>query len=615
MSWVTVVWSAIAGAGLTLAAVHLLVWYSRRAAWASLCFSVMAMATAIMGFCELLMMHAQTPGQFAAALRWFHAPGFVVVVMLVAFVRTYLRAGRPWLGWTVCIARAVSLLLNFLVGQNLNYLEVVRLRHIPFLGESVSIGVGVPNPWMIVGQLSLLLLVVFVADAAITVWRRGDRRQALAVAGSILLYMVVATVQSSLIVLTAMDTPVMISPFFLGIAITMSGELGRDLLRSAKLADDLSASEERLRHAAEAAGFSTFHWDHDTGQATCSSELLALCGLPAVATPRLDADLISRVVHPDDQAAVLAGVRAAADPRGSGILDESFRIVRADGQMLWLHVRSRTVFAGSGRERRPLRSNGIVLDITERRLAQEKIEQQRSDLAHIARVATAGELTASLAHELSQPLSAIARNAEAGKLFLQDPSPDLDEVCAIFDDILKDDQRAGGVIDGVRALMRRREIERIPLDLGQLLDDVVALVRPDAVARGVLLARKIEPGLPPVRGDRAQLQQVVLNLVLNAMDALSDSPAPQRVVTLRARSAGSTVEVAVRDGGPGIPADKLTQIFESFVTSKPAGMGMGLAISRGIIEAHEGRLWVENNPEGGATFTFVLPAGEGGGTT
>jgi C4-dicarboxylate-specific signal transduction histidine kinase len=230
----------------------------------------------------------------------------------------------------------------------------------------------------------------------------------------------------------------------------------------------------------------------------------------------------------------------------------------------------------------------------------------------VTRVSTVGQLAASLAHELNQPLGAILRNAEAGELFLHDPSPDLDELRAILADIRQDDQRAGAVIDRMRALMKRRDPERHRLDLRLVVDDLFALVYADAEKRRVRLARESDPALPPVLGDRVQLQQVVLNLLLNAMDALEATPPERRLVTVRARPVGTTVEVTVSDTGPGIPADTLSRVFEPFFTTKPAGLGMGLAISRDIIEAHGGRLWAANNAAGGATFTLTLPVAEGG---
>ena len=251
-------------------------------------------------------------------------------------------------------------------------------------------------------------------------------------------------------------------------------------------------------------------------------------------------------------------------------------------------------------------------DVTERNQAEQKIVQQRNELAHLTRISTMGQLASSLAHELNQPLGAILHNTEAGELFLKDPSPDLDELRAILADIRKDSQRAGEVIDQMRAFMRQREPERRRLDLNLLVGDVLTLLRPDAEKRGVRLALETDPALPPVHGDRVQLQQVLLNLLLNAVDTLDDNPPARRLVTVRARTVGATVEVSVSDSGPGIPVDRLPRIFEPFYTSKPNGLGMGLAISRGIIEAHGGRLWAKNNAEHGATFTFSVAMAEGG---
>ena len=249
----------------------------------------------------------------------------------------------------------------------------------------------------------------------------------------------------------------------------------------------------------------------------------------------------------------------------------------------------------------------------ERQLRElERTRQHQAELAHVARVSNMGQLASSLAHELNQPLGAILRNAEAAELFLQDPSPDLDEVRAILADIRRDDQRAGAVIDRMRALMKRRPEERRSLDLNLLAGEVVALVRPDAEMRRVRLGLETSPTLPPVQGDRVQLQQVLLNLLLNAVDALSDHPAESPLVTVRTRPADTMVEITVSDNGHGIAPDNLVRVFEPFYTSKPHGLLIGLAISRGIVEAHGGRLWAENDPGGGARFTFSLPVTEGG---
>jgi signal transduction histidine kinase len=219
-----------------------------------------------------------------------------------------------------------------------------------------------------------------------------------------------------------------------------------------------------------------------------------------------------------------------------------------------------------------------------------------------------GQLASALAHEINQPLGAILRNAEAAELHMQNQSPDLEELRAILGDIQKDDQRAVAVIDRMRSLLGRRELNREPLLLRDRIEDLLNLVRSDAATRQVRLDLDVPVDLPPVCADRVHFQQVLLNLIMNAMDALNEQHPDARCVVVSARhDGGAAVDIAVRDSGPGLPAGHLSKVFDSFYTTKPEGMGMGLAISRTIIEAHGGRIWAENNPEGGATFRFTLP--------
>ncbi len=254
---------------------------------------------------------------------------------------------------------------------------------------------------------------------------------------------------------------------------------------------------------------------------------------------------------------------------------------------------------------------GVSLDITDRKQADQEIVQQRIELAHVARVSAMGELAASLAHELNQPLGAILRNAEAAELFLQASSPDLAEVRAILADICKDDQRAGAVIDRMRSLLKQRKVEHSLINLNVLADEVITLVRPEAGSRNVRLAIEPVSSLPPVSGDWIQLQQVLLNLLLNAMDAMNDSASDGRQITVRIQAAGTQIEVAVSDTGHGIPADYLAHVFEPFFSTKSNGLGMGLAISRSIIEAIGGNIRAQNNEACGATIAFTLPAAKG----
>jgi C4-dicarboxylate-specific signal transduction histidine kinase len=238
-------------------------------------------------------------------------------------------------------------------------------------------------------------------------------------------------------------------------------------------------------------------------------------------------------------------------------------------------------------------------------------ERLRRDLAHIGRVSAVGELTASLAHELNQPLSAILSNAQAAQRMLESEPRDLAEIAEILRDIVVDDKRAGEVIRRLRTLLRKGELEHASLDVNEVVGEVARLVRSDAANRHVSVRLELTKGLPRVRGDRVQLQQVVLNLVLNALEAMRATLPRARQLAIRTSRAGeSAVAVSVSDSGTGIDAQAEERLFEPLYTTKPEGLGMGLAIARNIVHAHGGNLAATNNVEGGATFQFTLPAGE-----
>jgi signal transduction histidine kinase len=253
-------------------------------------------------------------------------------------------------------------------------------------------------------------------------------------------------------------------------------------------------------------------------------------------------------------------------------------------------------------------SRGFLLN----RQTRQELEELRSEVARASRVTALGQLATALAHELSQPLGAILRNAEAAELHLNRPAPDLDELRAIIADIRKDDQRAGDVIEQMRALIKRRTLQMNPIALNELVQDVIALVHSDAMARHVAIDCAVAPGLPAVSGDRVHLSQVLLNLIMNGMDAIQNSPGSNRRVVIEARRREhGKIEVAVTDSGSGVPPEVIGKVFEPLFTTKSDGLGMGLPISRTIIEAHGGRLWAEHAPGGrGLTFRFTLSQAE-----
>ena len=249
----------------------------------------------------------------------------------------------------------------------------------------------------------------------------------------------------------------------------------------------------------------------------------------------------------------------------------------------------------------------IIRDITDRKL----VEEAHRDLIHASRVAALGELTASIAHEVNQPLGAILSNAEAAELLLESESPPLDELRKILADIRNDDVRAGEIIHHIRLLMRKRAMKRGSLDVNELSAEVVRLMETEVQRRNVSLNTEFTAAPATIFGDRVHLQQVLMNLILNGMEAMADMAAAERRLYVRTASNGQRrVEISVTDSGRGIPPEKLPQLFDSFFTTKENGMGLGLAIARSIIDAHEGRIFAENNSDGGATFRFDLPVSD-----
>ncbi|MFL5246330.1 MAG: sensor histidine kinase [Myxococcales bacterium] len=240
--------------------------------------------------------------------------------------------------------------------------------------------------------------------------------------------------------------------------------------------------------------------------------------------------------------------------------------------------------------------------------AEAETLKLRDQLAHAGRVSMLGELAASLAHELNQPLTAIYTNAQAAQRFLDRSRPDLSEALNALHDLGQDCRRAGDVLGRLRQMFRRHETERVPLGAGVLVEHVLMLLHEDAVARGVEIKLDVEPDLPLVRGDRVQLEQVLMNLLVNAFEAVAGIPSGPKQVTVRAYARDGFVEVAVLDSGKGIARNELERIFEPFFTRKPNGMGMGLAICRTIVEAHGGRISADNRSERGAVFELSLPA-------
>lgn len=733
MNWIDIVWPMLGAASMTLGLVHLLVWVRQRDQPAHLMFSMAAASVAVLAIFELLLMRAQTPADYAGLLRWAHVPVALLAVSLVGFVLLRFRAGRPWLGLTACALRLAALLANFVTGVNLNFQSITALERIEVWGlDIIAIQVGEPNPWMLLGVMSNLLLMLFLLDAVVTVWRRGDadqRRRALLVCGSIALFLLLANLWTMAIVMEWVRGPLTLNIAFFAVILMMSYELGGDVIRAAQLTRQLAdsdaklrASEQRIQLAARAAGLGLWTWDVDSNESWVSETGNLLLG-SASGERSKRATFLARI-HPDDRQKILQARDESL--HGNGEFMCEYRLPQPGGRERWIAAKGRVEVGPSGT---PRLIRGVMIDITERRQAEERfrlvidgaptamlmvdgdsritlanaqaervfgysraellgasidmlvpdrsrlehagdrrefsahpdvrmmgvarelygrrkdgrevrveigltpitiaddlyvlasvtdiservrLEQeaalQRDELAHLSRVTLLGEMSGSLAHELNQPLTAILSNAQAALRFLQHDRPDLGEVRDSLVHIVENDKRASEVIRRLRAMLRKEQVNYQHLSINEVVRDVLRLINSDLLNRNVAVSLDLASGLPPISGDRVQLQQVLLNLIINACDAMEQIDTG-RTLTIRTQAVpGPAVEVSISDIGRGLPADDPESIFIPFVTSKSDGIGLGLPICRTIIQAHRGSLWATNNASRGATLHFLLRA-------
>jgi PAS domain S-box-containing protein len=377
----------------------------------------------------------------------------------------------------------------------------------------------------------------------------------------------------------------------------------RDITPHKQAEEALRRNEQSLAVAQRIAHLGNWDWDIVTNELRWSDEVYRIFGLrPQEFGATYEAFLAS--VHPEDRDAVKKAVdESLADPHRPYSIEH--RVVRPDGSERIVHERGEVTFDKTGKA---IRMIGTVHDITELKKAEVEAYRARRELLRLERLSSLGELTASLAHELNQPLTAILSNAGAALRFLESDRLDLGELREILQDIVKDDKRAGDIIRSLRSMLKQEEKEREPIAINDVLRDMVSLFHSEAIIRNLEVELDLAEPSPLVHVDRVQIQQVLLNLIMNAAEIMAHNEPEHRKIVLQTRSADhGAVQVAVRDLGPGIEEEKIDQIFEPFYTTKRSGLGMGLSVSRSIIEAHGGRIWVENNPDKGVTFYFELP--------
>jgi PAS domain S-box-containing protein len=375
--------------------------------------------------------------------------------------------------------------------------------------------------------------------------------------------------------------------------------------RRRRVEAELHENHQLMELAASAGEFGMWGRELSEGRVWANAPLRSLFGLGQENALQFS-DLMARI-HSEDSARVKAAVQSAED-RGLP-LEGEFRVVLPDGTERWVLAKSRNV--ADPRLGRAPRRMGVVIDITERKRSERESTQQRNELAHLSRVSALGQLSASIAHEVNQPLASILNNAEAARKMLARKPVDLAELGEICNEIVTENHRAADVIRRLRTLFSRGDPPLQPLDVNELIRDTLGLLHSELLMRHVVPVTDLAPSLPVVDGVRVQLQQVLLNLCVNAADAMQRNAVDDRKLVIRSDVTDAKVRVCVADHGPGIDAVDLKKIFEPFWSSKPGGMGMGLAICVSIVSAHRGHLTAANNNDRGAIFCVTLPVQQG----
>ena len=372
-----------------------------------------------------------------------------------------------------------------------------------------------------------------------------------------------------------------------------------DITQRKQTEDALLRSERFLAEAQRLSHTGSFGWRTATGEIIWSDETFRIFGYEKA--PSVTIDMVVARIHPDDRALAQQTIdRASGDGQD---FNHGYRLLMPDGSVKFVHAAARAVG-----EAADLTFVGAVTDVTERRRAEEELHQAQAELARVARVTALGELTASIAHEVNQPLAAVVTNAEACLRWLDRDIPNLTEARGAVRSIISDGNRSGEVIKRVRALVKKAATQKVPLSINDVVSEVVALVQHELVSRRISLRLELASAMPLVLADRIQLQQVILNLVINGIEAMQSLTDRSRELVIRTRhNDPDQIQLAVRDSGVGLAADDASRLFEAFFTTKAGGMGMGLSICRSIIDAHGGRLSASNNAGPGATFQFTLP--------
>ncbi|MFW2437858.1 MAG: sensor histidine kinase [Arenicellales bacterium] len=474
MSLLTITWSMAAAACWVLGLLHLFLWFQKRSSSIYLLSSIMALSAGANAMLELGMLSTQSLESYRMLARWGNYTIFLILIPMVWFIQLYFASGRRWLAVLITLLWTAGISVNFFSEHSLTFNDVTGLQQqSTFWGETFTVPLGSENPWKYLSDMASLLIIFYVADASIRLWRHGSRQRAATIGGGILFFILAAGIHTPLVDAGILETPYMISFAFLAIVIAMSYQLAMDALRA--------------------------------------------------------------------------------------------------------------------------------------RDAEKELQQTRRSMNQLARVNMLGECTSMIAHELNQPLTAILSNAQAARRYLESRKEDSADIIEILNDIVRDDKRASDIIHRLRQMVQKDGVVQKRFDLNASIVEVTKILSRDLQEKNIRIETRLSNDLPLLGGGQIEIQQVVLNFITNAVKAIDLKTGSSRLIIVKTARINNNARVDVEDSGAGIAEDVQDTLFNHFVSDDTDGLGLGLAISRRIIESCGGQIFASNKKTGGAVFSFTLP--------
>jgi PAS domain S-box-containing protein len=600
MSLITIAWSFVSAIGVTVFFVQLVLWRAHKGNLAPLLAATVALSAAGGAICELVMAKAASVRVFEIAILLNNVTVFFLVIPMVWFVRLRLGTGPIWLAGAITVLWVIGLGVNLFLPGDLTFSSIESLQKRPtFWGETFNTPVGTANPFRIVSEVATLLIIMFTGWATIAAFRNGLRFHALRTGGPVLFFILAAGIHTVFVDLGMVGTPYMISWAFMAIAIALGSEIVGDAVSAARLHTQLQQSESRWQALFDNVDLGVIGVSAEGRITFANRSMLALLG-------RADCDVVGQPLEnfvPPALRGELASRIATAGQVGPRAKTE-YPLLSSDGHqrdVVW------SIVAVHDHQRNVAGFMAICDDITEARKTQNDLNETRRAIEKLDRSAALAEITAGIAHELNQPLAGILSNAQAARrLIANEPSPTSD-IAEIFDDIISDDKRAKEIIVGLRQLLSPQVGSRKRVSMVAIADDVRRLLQSELTSRGINLAIHDMRLAPAVHVNKVQVEQVFLNLVLNAAHALSAFNTPDPVIEVRWRVRGDSVAVYVIDNGPGIDENLHDAIMDPGITTRKDGLGMGLTISKRIVENHTGHLSFKSWSGRGTVFRFTVP--------